>query len=209
MIFDAQGLPRDTGATDFMDSCRLAGLMVLVEDSRAPKMEAYMINGMGVRHPIEAPSNNPLNFTRDQMMILAAGLAKQGRQDLALQLYRGAQKRWCRAQNIESDVPGSSKKFPDGADILSPSHMGHLRRCAGLSRSWFGSLWLIIDILSDSHFSPYAEPNQLMAMCMIAGPFYVKLLRKMNKSLNDAIMGYWNNWRCEPFLARALISTFK
>jgi hypothetical protein len=216
MIFE-RGLPRDSGATDFADSARLAGLMVVFgHPGMDPALIAeYVINGnQGTRFPYEDPtgnksSNNPKSFTRDQLMCLSAGLAKAGRQDICLKLLEAAKTRNCRAQNTEADVPGSTKKFPDGADLLTPSHMNQLRICSGAKPTITGKALLILDICFNGLFTPMSEPNQLICMCVMAGPKYVKLLRKMNKRLDAAIREYWSGWRGEPELAELIIKGFQ
>lgn len=215
MIFN-DGFPKDNGASDWMDSARLAGMMALFNhpDMSREKLAQYAVNDgfEAVRCPVDPtgnPSNNPKNFTRDQLIPLIAGMSKMDLPVICIRLYAAAQDRKYRAQNIESDVPGSVKKFPDGADLLTPSHMNHLRMCAGQGSSLLGKAWLIMDIMFNGLFSPMSEPNQIMAMCKIAGPFYVKLLRKVNKKLDAAIREYWSGWRGESEFAEFLIQNFK
>lgn len=209
MQFDSQGLPKDTGASDHMDSCRSAGLMATFSHPQAPDMRKYLINSEGVRHPVEFPANNPKNFTRDQLMPLAAGLHQQGYNEEVLVLYKAAKARWYRAQDTEADVPGSTKKFPNGADLLSPSHMNHLRICSGQKPLLLGKIWILIDILSNALLPTQNEPNQLMTMCEVAGPFYIKMWRKLNPKLNDQIVSYWAGWRDESEFAQFLIEKFQ
>lgn len=217
MIFDSHGLPRDTGATDFADSARLAGLLATFDhpDIDSFQLASYVVNGdQGVRYPYQDPmgnlsSNNPKNFTRDQLLCLAAGLARLGRQDLCLKLYEAAKARNNRAQNVEADVVGSVKEFPNGADILSPSDMNHLRICAGKSGTIGGYAWLVIDIVWNSIFSRKDEPNQLMCKCKVAGNNSIKLWRLLNWQIDQAIRDYWCGWRGEPELAEFLILRFR
>lgn len=221
MIFDSHGLPRDTGATDFADSSRLAGLLATFGHPamNANLISLYVVDGnQGVRYPFQDPmgnlsSNNPKNFTRDQLLCLAAGLASLGRQDLCLRLYEAAKARNNRAQNVEADVVGSVKEFPNGADILSPSDMNHLRICAGKGGTIGGYAWLLIDIGFNALFARKSEPNQLMCKCKIAGRFFIKLWRLLNWNLDEAIREYWcageGAWRAEPELADFLILKFR
>lgn len=217
MIFDSHGLPRDSGATDFADSARLAGIMMVFDhpEMNGLKLAQYIVNGdQGVRYPYVDPtgnlsSNNPKNFTRDQLMCLSAGLAVAGRKDLCLLLLKAAEERNCRAQNVEKDVIGSVKTGADGADLLSPSHMNHLRICAGVKPKLLGKLFLVADICWNSVFARMEEPNQLMCMCKTAGSFYVKLLRTLNSKLDAAITHYWAGWRGEPELAKLMIKGFQ
>lgn len=220
MIFDSHGLPRDTGATDFADSARLAGLIATFGHPAmtADKIALYVIADQGVRYPFQDPmgnpsSNNPKNFTRDQLICLAAGLKTLRRPDLALKLYRAAQDRWWRGQNTEADVVGSTKKFPNGADLLGPDVMSHLKNCADQGTTFFGNVVLVASIMFNAYVKPMSEPNKIMCLCKIAGPKYVKLLRRLNPKLDDAIREYWCSgagaWRNEPELAEFLINNFK
>ena len=218
MQFSSEGLPKDNGASDYADSARLAGLMVLFgHPAMEPKfLTKYLVEywQAAVRYPNPDPyqnpswSNNPKNFSRDQLICLTAGL-KAARLPLSCGLlYLAAKERYYFCQNTEDDVPGSVKKFPNGPDILSPSHVNHLRVCSGRKPLWFGKLWLVLDIVISSKFMPLAEPNQLMAMCAVAGPWYIGFLRKMNPQLDTAIRNYWSGWRGESDFAELLIKGF-
>lgn len=215
MIFQ-NGLPVDKGATDAMDSARLAGVMATFDYPNFDKslLIQYLVEKdgqlMAVRHPVEGgkederPSNNPLNFTRDQLMCLAAGLSKAGYYAQCKRLLEAAEARGNRAQNTEADFPGTKKKFPNGPDWLTPSHMNHLRLCAGEKGTLVGKIWLNVDILYSSAFRRTKEPNQLMCMCEIAGK--MDMLKSLNGSLSKAIRLYWANWRSESELAEFLVS---
>lgn len=208
MIYN-NGLPRPTGATDFMDSAHAAGMCTVfgVPSFNSNCLTSYILpNGMAVRNPDEYPSNNPLNFTRDQMVPLVAGLRLINRQDLVKTLYDAAVARGYRAQNSEADVPGSTKKFPNGADLLTPSVMNHLRICSGQKPTLLGKLWLMADIVFYGLFTPMAEPNNIIVMSLTAGPFYTKLLNKTSPKLNLAVIDYWSGWRGEPELAALILS---
>lgn len=211
MIFDNKSLPKDSGATDFMDSARLAGLLAVFGHEKTPDLSLYVIGDLAVRHPNEGsnpgemPSNNPKNFTRDQLMCLAAGLKAQGREDICYTLYEAARDRNYRAQNTEADVPGSTKKFPNGADFLSPGHMLVLAKCAGLRGNMLGYPWLILDIIFNAIFSPERESNQLLCILKVMGPNWVKFYKKVTPKWAKAIQDYWSGWRNEPELAKFLM----
>lgn len=210
MIFDVHNLPRDTGATDSMDSARLAGMMCLADHEQTPDLRNYVIGGLGVRHPAFYPANNPWNFTRDQLLPLAAGLSNQmhiyaGSRDL----YFAVKNRNWRCQNIEKDFPGSIKKFPDGADFLLPQHILALTICADIKPSRclsiFGRIFLFLDILFNALFTPRREPNQLIAILIVLGPFWVKLYKLVVRKWRLALTDYWSGWRNEKVLAQMLI----
>lgn len=213
MIFDLYGLPKDNGATDYMDSARLAGLVELFGSDHIDLMAYIRYDDEGrlvaMRHPREMPSNNWKNFTRDQLMCLAAGLKKQNREGTVRKLYYEAVRRGYRAQNTEADYPGTLKKFPNGADLLTPSHMNHLRICSGEKPTLLGRLWLTIDILFNGYISPKTEPNQLICMCVVAGEKYVRLWKKVNPYWKGAIIDYWCGWRGEKELALRMIESLE
>ena len=214
MVLDHLGLPKDNGASDWADSARLAGLLSLVDpEFPAYRCQAYVAwdddscQVVARRHPISTDNgaNNWKNFTRDQLMCLAAGLYKADKKYSTDLLYHAARKRWYRAQNIESDVPGTLKKFPNGADLLTPSHMGHLRRGSGVDATELQDLWLKADIIAHNMLTPLAESNQLICMVVMAGPEFVRLF-KQNKQWKEAIRLYWCGWRNEPELAEKIIN---
>jgi hypothetical protein len=213
MIFDQYGLPRDNGATDYMDSARLAGLIELFGSDHVDLMKYVKYNEQGVlvaiRHPQEVPSNNWKNFTRDQLMCLVAGLKKQGHEGTVRKLYYAAMNRDYHAQNIEDDYDGTLKRFPNGADLLTPSHMNHLRICSGEKSTLLGRVWLMIDILFNGYISPKSEPNQLICMCVSAGDWYIRLWKKVNPYWKGAIIDYWYGWRGEKELAMRMIESLE
>lgn len=214
MIFDEYDLPKDVGATDSMDSARLAGMMSLVGHAQTPDLRKYVRWGLGIRHPHFYPSNYPWNFSRDQLIPLAAGLYAQnhilaGSKDL----YFGAKNRNWRCQNTEKDFPGSKKKFPDGADFLFPQHILMLTLCAqikpSLLLSIFGKIWLFLDLLFNALFTRHRESNQLIALLFVMGPFWMRLYKAVTPSWEKAIKNYWCGWRGEPELAEMLIHKLK
>lgn len=214
MIFDSKGLPQDNGATDKMDSCRLSGLMAVIYHPQAPMMEHYVVKvdgvRMGVRHPDEFFSNNPLNFTRDQLIPLIAGLyAQNGITSVARHLFDAALSRGCRAQNSEYDAPGSTKQFPNGADLLHPGHMLILAKASGYSIWWtklFGYPMVVIDVLFNAIFTPTREPNQLICALSVLGPKWLKFYKFVTPRWRTAVTDYWSGWRDEEAFGKAVIS---
>lgn len=181
MIFDEMGLPKDSGATDFNDSARLAGIIALFQypTDRYLWLTEY-INDAGkyIRHPKEYK----YNFSRDQAVCLMAGL-------------------WFNGLSYLVD-----KKAITGKDFLSPSVRGHIRRCQGKKATKFQDYWLKLDIYYNAFFDPLSEPNQLICMLMVAGPEYVKLWTKLNTKWKQAITDYWCGWRGESGLAVHMIN---
>jgi hypothetical protein len=219
MIFNEYGLPKDTGASDYMDSARLVGLLALIEYPQRLHVELLQLyNNKGVcyRYPCVDPnwaaSNNPNNVTRDQIVLLAAGFNKEGlilecNDILNRALNSGRIIK--RAQNTEADIVGSTKPWYNGADILTPSVMNHLRISAKLPPRLLGKLWLLMDLTFHALFTPMREPNQILAMAMVAGPKYLNYFKRINKKLDASIRDYWSGWRGEPELAEYLITYLK
>lgn len=201
MIFDNLGLPKDNGATDLQDSARLAGLMTVfgwpkeiplsnylsVSSKSVSTNSSQMISTKRyVRHPLETK----YDFSRDQAICLMAGF------------YCG--------KYLSSWV---DKKFVDGKDFFSPSHMGHVRVCQGLAPRWYQKLWLWFDVLYSCFYQPMGEPNQILCMLMVADKKYLKFWLKYNKHWRDAIREYWcegaGEWRGERELAEHMIKVLE
>lgn len=210
MIYNKNGFPKPAGASDWMDSAHAAGMIVYygLPGFDHKKIREYVLaSNEAVRCPYDNSNldpSNPKNFTRDQLVQLATGLSVNDK-DLVKVLYDEAVKRNYRAQNTEADVPGSVKKFPNGADLLTPSVMNHLRLCSGQKPKLLGKIWLMIDIAFNGVFSPMSEPNNMISMSLFAGDFYVKFMKLTNPKLKDAIIEYWCGWRAEPELAQLII----
>jgi hypothetical protein len=177
MDFDGLGLPKDKGATDRQDSARLAGIMTVFEWPQVVSCSKYFDGFKYVRHP-EEPG---YDFSRDQSICLMAGLSKQ-------QFYYII-----------------DKKYVDGKDIFSPSHMGHIARCKGDKATFAQNSWLWMDIYWSCFVKPMGEPNQLLCMMMMADPKYLNFWCKNNKKWKESIREYWSGWRGEPELAEHMI----
>ena len=204
MIIDVEGLPKEIGATDKMDSSRLAGMMALCNHPLTPDLSKYIVlNDQGVRHPTEFPANNPKNFSRDQLLCLLAGLYKQGRIDICIKLHDAAKARGWWAQNIEDDVPGSTKRF---ADWLAFGNRLVLAKAAGKRGNILGYPWLVLAILFNAIFTPIKESNQLLGQLFIMGPRWMKFYKLVTPKWQQALRDYWSGWRGEPELAEMLIN---
>ena len=213
MIFNSNGFPRPNGATDWLDSAHLAGLMAFVghEKMSIEKLGKYFNfeTLLATRCPRDNSGlnpSNPNNFTRDQLICYLSGFYKSY-PVIPWALLKAAKSRGYRAQNTEKDIPGSTKKFPDGPDILDPSHVGYMKICAGLKANWFERLWMLARIKISSKFFPLKEPNNIIVMSIVYG--YADILKKSNPQIFQAIKNYWceneGAWRGEPELAEMLI----
>lgn len=201
MIFDKLGLVKDNKSDDWADSARLAGLMTLFEHPRAPECAKYFVGGKPVRHPTQDkyPENEPRCMSRDQLVCLVAGLWKEcniGHTksiDDSLGMW---------APN-NMDEKTKKWKIPD---ILMPSVKNHFSLCAKREGFWLGYQWLKLDIWYNGKYTPMREPNQLIAMCVVAGPKYIDLYKE-SCDWKKAIRIYWaESYRQEPELAEFLIS---
>lgn len=181
--YDSLGLPKDVGATDFLDSARLAGMLSIVDPNNTIDLSLYTNGVTYVRHPNVNP-NDP-KMSRDQIVPLFAGM-------------------FFKNQSIMVD-PNYN---PPNGDWISPSVRGHFKRCAGLQSKWYEDLWLVFDIIWSAKVDPMAEPNQLIAMMFVAGENYLKLWTHMNTKWFISILNYWcsgdGSWRQEPELANRL-----
>lgn len=178
MIFDELGLPKDSGASDYQDSARLAGIMATFGHSQAPDLSKYIVSGKYRRHPVEYK----YSMSRDQTVCLFSGLKAQGKVNLVDPAY-----------NTEGD-------------LVSPSVRNHFKRCANFATSRFGDMWLKADVLWSAFVKPMGEPNQLLCVLWNADVKYLKLWTKLNKKWKAAIEDYWCGWRGEPELAALMIS---
>lgn len=184
MIFDNLGLPKDNGASDWLDSARLAGIMTVFDWSQEVDCFNYILKNIKkdsflyVRHPLNI---DELLFSRDQAICLIAGL---------------------KLQKLELFV---DKNFINGKDIFMPSHNGHVKRCQNRKASWFEDLWLWLDVFWNVYITPMAEQNQLLCMLMIADKKYLKFYLKHHKQWKESIRSYWSGWRKENELAEHII----
>lgn len=184
MIFDNLGLPFDVGSTDKLDSARLAGIMTVFEIQQRVECSKYYYfdynlgRARYVRHPED---RDKLSFSRDQAVCLMAGLWKQG-------LY-----------HLVSDA------HIDGSDVLSPSVMGHVRRCQNRKPSFIQehSLWL--DVIWSCKVKPWDESNQILCMLMVADRKYMLFYLKNHPDWRKCIRDYWSGWRGEGLLAEQMI----
>lgn len=186
------GYPVDTGSTNGQDSARLAGIMWVFDHHDAHVFDIYDYLGDDdyLRHPNE---ENVTPFSRDQASALFAGLYIK---DLMYSF-------------ISVDPNYKTKN-----DIISPSVLGHFKRCAGLKANWFQDLWLWLDVLWSCFIAPMDESNQLICMMKVhENKAYLKFWCKWNKKWKNSILNYWSEnegaWRGEPELAELMIKTIE
>jgi hypothetical protein len=167
MIFDELNCPRDTGATDFKDSFRLAGMMTLFNYPHPVDMKQYMsiVDGYYIRHPKVGLNEDDMSL--DQAEVGMAGLWKQ------------------------TGPKYISENRVIGKDWKRPDFMGHVRRMQGLKASWFQSLCLLLALLWHCWRTPLAEPNRMLAKLRVAGRDWMYLYMSLNKSWRLGLRRYW------------------
>lgn len=203
MRIDEHGLPIVTGASDKQDSAVIAGLMTIFEYPIKVDMQAYLLpayteikdrdsdmmhvfdKSIYVRHPHEYK----YDLSRDQFLLLSAGLAKQGRGDLV------------------------DTKLINGIDLLSPAVFGHIRNCKGVKTNCLQNGWLWYDVWHHAKKTPTSEPNQLLSMMLLADKKYLKWWTTNNPEWERSIRKYWYTedgaWRAEQDLAEHMIVYIK
>lgn len=186
MKYDERGFYVIEGASDMEDCSMFNGLIALFE-YRNVNLSNFITKDY--KRVYQRCPGSKYDFSRDQVVCLWAGLWKQ-------QLYFAV-----------------DKKKITGKDLFSPANNGHYNWCRGLTNNWFNKLWLKAEILFHAKFKPIAEPNQLIAMMMVAGPEYLKLWTKHNKFWAHSIAKYWflddGAWRNEQAFGEHMINTIE
>lgn len=197
------------------DSCMRTGLMALLGDTQDKVNLLFMVRltppGILVRHPYQEPWNNPNNFTRDQLICWMAGAKAVGMESIPREVFKQCVKRGFRAQNTEYDYPGSTKKFPNGPDLLSPADMLFLGYCANVNIGLLcllavvGLPWFIASLLVATKINPEGEQNQMICQCLIYGRLATKLYVNMHRSWAKITLDYWGGWRDQAEIGNLLI----
>lgn len=226
----SDGFPVDQYG-DGGDSAMRAGILNLFTD-RNEYLYYYECKGnLGwlKRHPNQHIWDMPLNFSRDQLICLMAGIRYFNELATAKRVFWKHARRLFFCQNICRDIYGSWKKpWPhwirkdgervlekpqfrwfDFADPLAPHHIWHLIICAQIKwLYWFapiGWLFLIGAIIFNSKELD-AEQNQLQCMVKRAGPFFVKAYKFFNPRWQDQTIYYWETRRNQKEFGQAIIN---
>ena len=164
--------------------------------------------GVMTRHPKQAPWNNPNNCTRDQLTGYVAGCWRAGRTNIAKELLvaHAARIPPYTCQDIEADVPGSTKNPPIG-DPLGPHDIMYLRICAGDSRAALdlaSQLALYLAIVTAPQ-STDTELNQLLLQSIVCGQ--LDIFTATHSNYAEALHTYWSGvpWRGQRSIAQSLI----
>ena len=179
-----KGYPKVNGASDYEDSSHLAGILAIFEHPQALNLTKYFDGKKYMRCP-----DSKYDFSRDQAILLMAGLLKQGS--------------WSYVD----------LKFINGKDILPPSVRGLAEIAKTGKPYWFQKLWLKAEIYWHSYIQPLDEPFQIIALCMTYGDEYLKLWTEKNTLWAWSIRRYLSQldgaWRNEPELAEFVIDKIK
>ncbi len=202
----------DGAYMDGGDSARSTGIMAVAgskDDKNNLTLFEYKI-GTITRHPYQPPWNNPKNFTRDQLIPFMAGCYFAGANNVAKRTFTETRKRWFRAQNTEKDVVGSTKQWPDGADLLSPSDVLFLAVSSRASypvlflTSIIGIPWFLLTLLWTTKIKPDDEQNQIICQCLTFGRLATKIYVKLHPNYKKSLFSYWAGWRDQREIAVAV-----
>jgi hypothetical protein len=188
------------------------GILNLFKYSEDTSIFYYEKDGVCVRHPTDAPWNNPKNFSRDQLIPLVAGFYGRDLTEKAKRVFWAHAKRFFFCQNSERDVPGSTKypwphsfvndkgqeetrKF-DFRDFLMPDGVFHLIKCARIYPLYlFGLIglpWLALSIYGHSK-SSHKEHNQILCQCKVAGKWALRLFVKLVPNWKEDLREYYGS----------------
>jgi hypothetical protein len=181
MIFDEFGYPKVNGADDWADSPHLAGILALFDHPQQVDCAKYVVPGRYIRHPNEAR----YDMSRDQSILLMAGLWKQGK-----------------ALLVNTD-------YIIGKDIIPPSVQGMVRKIKGKDY-YFWQRWdFEAEFETNVTIQKLEEPFQVIAMCMVYGDGYLARWTRENNLWKWAIRRYLSEldgaWRGEKELAEYVI----
>lgn len=174
----------DCGDSDFKTSISTLG----GNEQDKTLIPVFVINGKLVRHPTDPKWSNPDLTSRDQLIAYVTGCWASGNAAIVKTL------RETYKLNINKDI------------LVMPDVQNHMRLCAGLPGFWLGYAWLNISILYAANYDKEHELNQLLAMCIVAGPKYVKKLNKEFPTWRENLTEYWSGWRDNKEIGEALIA---
>lgn len=176
--------PKVNGASDYDDSSHLAGILKITEHPEFVDCVDYIFNENG-QYVYKRCPESKLTFSRDQFILLAAGLIKQ---------YDG------HLVNLD---------YVTGCDIIPPSVHGLVRIAQGKKPRWYQIAWFKAEIYWHSYIQPLEESNQIIALCSAYGDEYLKLWTNHNKLWRWSLRRYWGaldcQWRQEVELGEHII----
>jgi hypothetical protein len=210
MIFkDPHNLPVDQ-TMDGGDSAARAGILAMVRHPQRVSLSQYFIKEQPVRHPFDAPWNNPKNFSRDQLMCLLPAITTTQ----ARRLFFQRMKAFFFAPNTERDFKGTTKypwphkvtdfqgvttwRMFDGPDPLFLNHIGAMI-IKGKVWQWY---WLLPNCYA-VHFlamfihskTKHYEENQIICESYIYDTLSIfKIIHPGWEKISEE---YWGGWRNE------------
>lgn len=208
IFYDKRGLPVDeTGGGG--DSCVRASLLSICNKGPLSVISWYFTSGLPVRHPVDAPWNNPLNFSRDQMMMMIGGLKAVNDIEKIRKIFWSCFKRLFFCPNFERNHIGSTKyPWPHGfidingkkvfknfdfADYLLPNHWGAMIIGGRLKPMYFllpiCYFFHLLNILFH-RYSKHHEVNQFFSECYVYGT--LKLMDKIVPNWQSVSAKYWS-----------------
>lgn len=182
------GFPADNGATDWMDSPRLAAILALFDSPDTISMKLYL--DYNTDKPVRCPGlhNDLVDFSRDQLVPYMAAMHKQG--------Y------YIRNRLIYEIIKQNYYRAPNGDILFTPSVLNHIRTCCNYPTNLLGDLWLRLDMYWQQFSSTWqknVEPNQLLCMVIIANK--QQLYKRIVKDWKYLVINYWCGWRNEVEIA--------
>jgi len=194
MIFDDYGFVKPNGADDYMDGPHLAGILALFSHPQAVDCVKYVVNRTLDRDEVKAtyvrhPNDSRFDFSRDQFILLAAGLWAQKKHEFV---------------NLD---------WVTGKDIMPPSVHGMVRIIHG-KKPHFWQRWNFeAELKVNWTIQKLEEPFQVIAQCMVYGDEYLKRWTEKNNLWKWAIRRYFSEldgrWRNEPELAEFVIQAIE
>lgn len=168
--------PNNLQYMDGGDSASRTGIMALCgNDIDKQLLKKFLDKDFKVvRHPYQEQWNDSSKTSRDQLVCWFAGASTQS--------------------PTLADQVRKNYGFFVNKDFLMPDVQNHLKLCSGKSGSILGYLMLNVSIMWAAYVKPEAELNQLLSMCLVAGPKYVKRLMKYHKSVDKNLNEYWASY---------------
>lgn len=203
---DDYGFPVDeTG--DGGDSSMRAGVLAMYLSKNRNghfSLLAYGINykmyedknnpGWLLRHPTQVPWNSRRNFSRDQSLVLLAGLNSIKEHAIAKRFFFERAKSCFFAQNTEKDYPGTAKRLPE--DYADPM-FGNIGTMIIAGKIWylypllFIFFWMhLAAIIFHANSNP-TEENQILSECFLWKTLW--LYKVIHPGWMAVSFKYWNS----------------
>ena len=181
MFRDKYGYPVDS-TLDGGDSAVRASILAMSKSNDRFMVKDYVNHQyLLMRHPSQIPWNNPRNCSRDQTVMLVAGLhSLKHFHEVIEHIFYSTLKRFSFAQNFDKDAIGTPKHLPeDFADPILPNVLGMMILGGKVYAAyWFLPVCWFFHLLF--LFGPHTEENQTIAECSVYGtlPLYQLIRRK-------------------------------